>query len=261
MNIVLSHGILGFSHIGGVNYFRGIKDRFSVRGHQVIGPQVDPTRGISFRGNQLRDQIKVAFERGDLDPKQETHIIAHSMGGLDSRYILSPANSDRLESPIRSLTTIATPHRGSPVADLVDRPEHLDHFKGLVGNLVQAALAHLNISLDGLRDLTTASCQKFNQQFTDNPAVTYFSVAGSGRPNFPEASAPLLIFHKYISSVTDQKNDGMVSVDSAQWGAFDSDTWPGDHVEAVGYNLDNLAVAPGFYLTKYDRLLSKLEQM
>src|ERR1700694_1266711 len=143
MNIVLSHGILGFNHIGGVNYFRDIASRYADRGHKVIAPQVDPTRGVKFRGNQLRDRIKAEFDAGKLDPQQKTHIIAHSMGGLDSRYILSPANPDRIQLPIRSLTTVSTPHRGSPVADLVNNPEHLGAFKSLLGNFVDTTLNHL----------------------------------------------------------------------------------------------------------------------
>jgi len=57
-----------------------------------------------------------------LDPAQKTHIIAHSMGGLDSRYLLSPDNPTPNRMPIRSLTTIGTPHFGSPIADAVDNP-------------------------------------------------------------------------------------------------------------------------------------------
>ena len=40
------------------------------------------------------------------------------MGGLDSRFILSPANPDNIANLITTLTTIGTPHQGSPLADL-----------------------------------------------------------------------------------------------------------------------------------------------
>jgi triacylglycerol lipase len=42
------------------------------------------------------------------------YLIAHSMGGLDSRFMLSPANLDHLAAHVASLTTISTPHHGSP---------------------------------------------------------------------------------------------------------------------------------------------------
>ena len=92
MNIVLVHGILGFSRAAGVDYFRGVADHFRQQGHRVVAPTLDPTHGIAYRGAQLRDQIAAALNSGALDPAQFTHIMAHSMGGLDSRWMLSPAN-------------------------------------------------------------------------------------------------------------------------------------------------------------------------
>src|ERR1700761_8304002 len=131
MNIILVHGILGFRSKFGLEYFRGIAEHLRTKGLRVLAPALDPTRGIIFRGNQLRDQINQAMANGALDPAQKSHIIAHSMGGLDSRWMLSPVNPDRIQSSIRSLTTISTPHRGSPIADIVDSPEKLSPFSNL----------------------------------------------------------------------------------------------------------------------------------
>lgn len=144
----------------------------------MIAPQLDRTRGIEFRGTQLRDQITAAFAKGELDSNQKTHIIAHSMGGLDSRFMLSPANSNRITLPIGSLTTISTPHQGSPIADLLNRGEALfQHLPFAAGtDPLQAALEHLDISLDGLRDLT-GRCQTLLKKFVNHPDVAYFSVA------------------------------------------------------------------------------------
>jgi triacylglycerol lipase len=204
----------------------------------------------------------VAAAAGTIDSSQKTHIIAHSLGGLDSRYILSPANSNPLQVPIRSLTTISTPHRGSPVADVVDNPmalspfPHLPFTTGL--NLLEPALNNLSISLNGLRSLTTSACQSFSEKYVDNPQVSYFSCAGSGRAGFPQASAPFLMFHQYIYAATGQSSDGMVPVPSAQWGTFDSSTWAGDHGEMIGYNLDNLLSLPAYgYLAKYDQIVAR----
>ena len=77
----------------------------------------------------------------------------------------------------------------------------------------------LGISLDGLRNLKTEFCKKFSAEFVDNkPAVAYFSVAGTGRRDFPETCGAFLLFHKYISALTGQANDALVTVDSAKWG-------------------------------------------
>lgn len=263
MNIVLVHGILGFRIKFGIEYFRSVAEHLREKGLLVIAPVLDPTQGVQFRGGQLRDQINAAFTGGDLDRTQKTHIIAHSMGGLDSRWMLSPANPSRIQTPIRSLTTVSTPHRGSPIADLLDSPENLLPFGslpfGLRGDLLEQALNALGISLDGLRDLTTERCQQFSAKFVNDPAVAYFSVAGKGRAGFPETAAAFLLFHKYISALTGQPNDGLVGVDSAQWGTFDPNTWPADHGEEVGNNIDNLLLPPAFpWLAKYDQIVANV---
>ena len=45
------------------------------------------------------------------------HVIAHSMGGLDARYAIR--NVPQVADRVKTLVTIGTPHRGSPVADAV----------------------------------------------------------------------------------------------------------------------------------------------
>lgn len=263
MNIVLVHGILGFREKCGIEYFRGVAEHLTEKGFKVSVPQLNPTQGIKFRAGQLQDQINQALAKGLLDPTLKTHIIAHSMGGLDSRWMLSPANPNRIRAAIRSLTTVSTPHRGSPVADLIDCPEKLSAFGrlpfGLIANPLQPVLNALGISLNGMRDLTTKSCQDFNATCADNDAVAYFSVAGSGRAGFPETAAVFLLSHRYISALTNQPNDGMVTVQSAQWGTFDPTTWPADHAEEVGHNIDSLLLPPAFpWLAKYDQIVSKI---
>ncbi len=262
MNIILVHGILGFANRFGLDYFRGLPGHLRGQGLRVFVPELDPTEGVEFRGTQLRDQIEAAVVAGTIDSSQKTHIIAHSMGGLDSRYILSPANPDPLQVPIRSLTTISTPHRGSPVADAIDNPGVLLPFPHLpfvpTTNLLGPVLSVIGISVNGLRDLTTSICGAFSEKYVDNPNVAYFSSSGSGRAGFPQTSAPFLLFHQYIAAATGQANDGMVPVSSAQWGSFDSSTWAGDHGEMIGYNLDNLLLPPAFgFVAKYNEIVAR----
>ena len=127
MNIVLVHGILGFSHLDvplfPIDYFSGVaaflRERFRAA---VFAPAVDPTAGIEKRSEMLRASIETALTKGELQPTESIHIIAHSMGGLDSRRMICKgrvieANGEK--TVIQTLSTIGTPHRGSPVADLV----------------------------------------------------------------------------------------------------------------------------------------------
>ena len=266
MNIVLVHGVLGFREKFGVEYFRGVAEHFRKRGLRVFVPELDPTRGIELRGTQLRDQVTAAFSSGALESGAKTHIVAHSMGGLDSRYVLSPANPHGLAIPIRSLTTISTPHRGSPVADALDKTIDFNPFPHLPfsppGNPLESALHALGISLDSMRNLTTGFCRGFSARYVDRADVTYFSVAGVGRPVFPQTAGPLLLFHQFIWAKTGQPNDGMVPKASADWGTIDPQPWFADHSEEIGYNLDHLAAPPVFpYLEKYDELVARVANL
>lgn len=265
MNIVLVHGILGFQQRCGIFYFRDVAQHFQAKGIRVVAPELDPTRGIQVRAGELQNKVAASFSNGTLDPVGVTHVIAHSMGGLDSRYMLSPANPNPPTFRVRSLTTISTPHRGSPIADLISGVGVLAPFPHLPFggvDFLTVALDALNISLDGLHDLTTAACASFSQKFVDNPTVAYFSVGGTGRRQFPETCTALLLLHKYIAALTGEANDGLVTLSSAAWPAVCNQTWDTDHAEEVGYNFDNLLLPPAFpYLAKYDQIIETIRNL
>src|SRR5437763_959212 len=111
--IVLAHGLMGFDavRVGGFRvrgYYPGIEESFRAAGNRVFGARVHPTAGIAQRAAELRELIDHA------SPQEPVHLLAHSMGGLDARYMISRLDmADR----VLSLTTIGTPHRGSPIAD------------------------------------------------------------------------------------------------------------------------------------------------
>ena len=63
-------------------------------------------------GNQLKNQAK------NFGAKS-CHIIAHSKGGLDTRYLLNSSDYDPQTFRILSLYTLSTPHKGSVLADVL----------------------------------------------------------------------------------------------------------------------------------------------
>src|SRR6266568_4744432 len=112
MNLVFASGFFVPQHILGIDYFRGLKAHVEGNGHQALFPEVPPLGTCEVRAEVLADAIQRAY------PKGPVHIIAHSMGGLDSRTLIA-RNLDGLSSPgrVASLTTVSSPHRGSPVAE------------------------------------------------------------------------------------------------------------------------------------------------
>ncbi|KAL7746588.1 hypothetical protein RI367_008115 [Sorochytrium milnesiophthora] len=135
--ILLCHGLFGFDKLGPdalpwaqVHYWRGITDALQKLGAKVVVAKVPRTGNVHQRALELH-RI--------LNQRQLKHVnlIAHSMGGLDCRYLI-----DRLppsSTQVLSLTTVSTPHRGSPFMDWC-----ADIFG--VGKLIQAmdaaAVAH-----------------------------------------------------------------------------------------------------------------------
>jgi pimeloyl-ACP methyl ester carboxylesterase len=121
--IVLHHGFLGFDRIFMIDYFFGVRTALRDAGYDIHATTVAPVNTIAFRAHQLASQIdKVLEETG----ASKVNIVAHSMGGLDARYLISSLGYG---DKVASLTSIATPHQGSLVADVAYRITSADARK------------------------------------------------------------------------------------------------------------------------------------
>lgn len=267
MNIVLVYGILGFREKFGLEYFNGVKEHLQKAGHTVLVPQLDSTGPIRERGEQLRGLISQAFNDGALDPAAKAHIIGHSQGGLDSRFMLSPGNpnttpANDLSGRIASLSTVGSPHKGSPIADLLAGKDLGGPLGTLARDAVRDLLKMFDVSPDALLDLETGRMKEFNEKYPDNPDVRYFSVAGKGRAGTSPTAVTLLEFHRHIKAVTGEENDGLVAVSSAErWGAS-WPAWPADHADEIGHDLNHppdFGPLAGFdYLGAYDAIVAEV---
>jgi pimeloyl-ACP methyl ester carboxylesterase len=96
------------------DYFAEYRDFFAGQGCEVGTAEFPPDGTIEERGLILRDQLdRFRGKNGGV----AIDIVAHSQGGLDARYAL---RSLKLAG-VRTLTTIGTPHMGTPLADWVVR--------------------------------------------------------------------------------------------------------------------------------------------
>jgi triacylglycerol lipase len=203
------------------NYFAHLHPFLAERGVRALYPNVEPTGGVAERAEQLRDQIR----RWTDEP---VNVIAHSMGGLDARFLISRLG---LAGRVRSLTTVATPHRGSGLADWFRV-----HFRQRVPLLL--ALEAFGINVNGFRDCQTDACRAFNGQTPDAEGVRYFSY---GAAVTPPRITPLLRRGWNILTPLEGDNDGLVSVRSARWGEY-LGTLSVDHFAQTP---DGLFVRPG----------------
>lgn len=206
--IVLAHGLMGFDelhlagkYLSGIQYWRGIKEVLQANNIEVITTSVPATGSIEKRARALEKEIATKAAGKDVN------IIAHSMGGLDSRYLISSLKPKSFK--VMSLTTIATPHRGSSAADIIFREIGQDHLPGLY-----KLLARLKIESGAFSQLTRAYLRdEFNPANPDDPSVRYFSYGASARPSI---FSVFRLSHDLIE-VLEGPNDGLVSVASSKW--------------------------------------------
>ncbi|KAG6919636.1 hypothetical protein DXG01_003500 [Tephrocybe rancida] len=162
-------------------------------GAEVIVTSVPGTGSITSRAEILDRQLQhKARGRG-------VNFLAHSMGGLDCRHLITHIKPE-VYAPL-SLTSISTPHRGSPFMDwcaeylgigkLLDRAElppssttvkPKDVPFSLSLSSLPASFTSLLLSIvdsPAYANLTSHYLNEvFNPRTPDDPTVKYFSVAG-----------------------------------------------------------------------------------
>ncbi len=220
--VVLHHGLFGRDAIRlgplRLSYFSKIDRAIADRGHLVIQTRVHPTASVERRSRELKQQILDRLESAG-QPRAKVLLIAHSMGGLDARYIVSKLGMAR---HVAAILTITAPHRGSPYADWIER--NLGQRIGLL-----PIVRKLGWDISAGIDLTTDACARFNDEVPDHPDVRYASIT-CARPCH-QMPAFALHSHSVISAI-DGDNDGLVSLKSGVWGEH-LGTWPVDHWQAI----------------------------
>ena len=266
MRIVLCHGLLGFdtlnivplrlqrllygnsasSHIFGLSYWgrhlvkhlnAECQASASTKGHesQVWIPRVPATASVESRAKILWQYLDAKTR--DSPTPITVHLLAHSMGGLDARFMLSKMKPME-KCRVLSLTTLATPHRGSSyidwLAELVGLKSstvsdnilekvktvagHTDWLSKLETMLLTAPLIARDIR--AFRQLSTEyACQHFSASAVpDVPTVKYYSYGGSVS-DAQKASMGQKMSWRIINE-REGPNDGLVSVKSSEWGDY-----------------------------------------
>jgi len=246
--IVLQHGLFGFSEMSvgklKLSYFHKIDKALKERGHPLIVSRVHPTGSIRLRARQMKRTIRDELKKQGL-ADQRVIILAHSMGGLDARYMISKLG---MHETVEALVTISTPHRGSPYADWC-----LKNLGKRMGGLKLMKLLKLDVS--AISDLTIGACAKFNDAVPDHPDVKYYSISAAR----PWHHVPAFLLHSY-KVIYDEEgdNDGLVSVTSAAWGQH-LETWKADHLHVINKRfVPEIRNRTGDMVPYYIRMLDKV---
>lgn len=211
--VLMVHGVF-FRDLKYWNYWGRIPKELKRNGAEVYYGNQQSAASVEECAVELKTRIEeVVAETG----AEKVNIIAHSKGGLDSRYAISLLGMDHY---VASLTTINTPHRGCAFADylLHKIPKSVCNMIARKYNSALKKLGDPNPDfMAAVQDLTEESCRAFNERVLDAENVYYQSTASKmSRWNsapFPQWMSYLLVKH------FDKDNDGLVGVQAAKWGS------------------------------------------
>ncbi|MFO0760311.1 MAG: alpha/beta fold hydrolase [Byssovorax sp.] len=277
--IVLAHGFFGFEDFAGagfLSYFYKVKDHLAQNGEIVLTPAVDPFNDSDFRGDQLITHIEAFLAQTGA---AKVNLIGHSQGGLDARAV-----AHKRPDLIASVITIATPHHGTPIADIAlklladpNAQSIINALAKLIGGPLYDQIGNETDLAKPLHLFSQAGIAEFNQKHPDAPGVFYASIAGRSALHGPnddcdaDVVVPFMqpwkdkldaidpLFAAIGLALEPKSHDGLVRSADARWGEF----WgcvPGDHLDEVGQLFGD---SPGIgedwdYLAFYDELVNYL---
>ena len=211
--IIMVHGI-GFRDLKFFNYWGRMPRLLKQNGATIYYGHQNAWGTIEENAAKIAQTIDLALSETGAD---KVNIIAHSKGGLDSRYLISRMG---YADKVASLTTMSTPHRGSALIDLLNRLP--DGCYRLIAGCFDKSFSKVGDEkpdcYHASKQLAPAYCETFNEQTPDSPSVYYQSYTSVMRGMLSDSllSVPYL----FMQLLCHEKNDGLVTVSSAKWGDF-----------------------------------------
>src|SRR5213075_2878745 len=95
--ILLHHGLFGYDQMKlgplRVQYFPGIERALIDRGHKVFVSRVAPTASVDTRARHLKKALVDYLQQMPAEDRRII-VVAHSMGGLDARHLITHLGMD-----------------------------------------------------------------------------------------------------------------------------------------------------------------------
>ena len=253
--ILLVHGVF-FRDSKKFNYWGRVPDALERCGAKIYYGNQQSALSVHDSAVELARRIgQIVNETGC----GKLNIIAHSKGGLDSRYAISRLGCDRY---IASLTTVCTPNRGCVFVEQLYNsiPESGRQKLAAAYNAAARTVGDTAPDfLSAVADMRGSACERFNAETPDSPAVFYQSI-GSVERKMRSGRFPLNVSYPLVKK-TDGANDGLVAVESMKWGRSFRLVEPTgnrgiSHADMIDLNRENIK---GFDIrTYYINLVSEL---
>jgi triacylglycerol lipase len=209
--VVLVHGIAAHDRGKIINFWGRIPKKLQENNIKVFFGNTDAWGSYESNAEILKTTIDKILDETN---SEKVNIIAHSKGGIDSRYLIWKYDYG---DKVASLTTISTPHHGAEMADLIYK-QKIIHTQASKNALMIFGKLYGDTNPDMLNvnyQLTTENMKEFNEKIGMDDRVYYQSIYTLMKNSFDD----LKFFYSYlhIKSINGD-NDGMVSEYSARWG-------------------------------------------
>jgi len=253
--VVLVHGMGGFKKSGFMTYFNGVQKALRSSGYAVYTAKLDPMNGSDVRGTQLAEYVDRVLA---CTCAAKVNIIGHSQGGIDARYVV---NVLKYGDRVASVSTVATPHHGTRLADLFlnsikgpwwlpgAKEDIADFFAWMLGSLYTDSKKDPSTRA-AMTWCSTAHQKQFGKDYPPDPNVSWYSYAGRagltarGKPECESADMPnpkakvpmhpnMLAGWLFLGGLKGVDNDGLVTVNSSKYGHFRGCV-AADHLHEVG---------------------------
>ncbi|MBR4557929.1 MAG: triacylglycerol lipase [Clostridiales bacterium] len=241
--ILMVHGVF-FRDTEHLNYWGRVPAELIKNGATIFYGGQESAGNVRTCALQIKKAIvQVLQETG----AEKVNIIAHSKGGLDSRYCISMLG---MAPYVASLTTVNTPHRGCEFADYLmnKAPDNLRETVAAAYNKGAKVLGDHNPDfVAAVTDLTSSGVQKLNDEMA--PMVhqfdgIYTQSFGSKLNHATSGKFPLNMSYHFVKHF-DGYNDGLVGENSFQWGSeYHFLSTPGlrgiSHGDMIDLNRENI---------------------
>ncbi len=210
--IILVHGII-LKDISFFKAFGRIEKHLRSEGYTVYSSRIDGIGSTETNAAALKEEVLRILEETS---SEKINIIAHSKGGLDSKRMINELGMD---DKVASLTTLATPHKGSPIATNILRlPNFILDFIAFWLNFWYRIFGDKHPdALKVCEELQSkGSIEEETFGFTSKVyCQSYSTTLKSGRDDFI-MGIPLM-FYKFFESTS---SDGLVSEESSRFASY-----------------------------------------
>ena len=206
--IILVHGI-ALREMKIIRAFGKIEYTLKEAGYDVYTAGTDGFGTIESNAEQLKEIILGVLESTRAE---KVNIIAHSKGGLDSKYMITKLD---MADQVASLTTLCTPHRGSAIAThLWSLPTWIKRVLTFFINSFYKLIGDKNPdSMKVCEQLKKADGDATEESFSDKVYCQSYSTKLKSGKDCVLMAVPLTIYN-YTEGI---ENDGMVSEESARF--------------------------------------------